>query len=75
MLTRQDWSVEQTAAWPKVVQSVWISHETIYQHSYVVKPSGGSLYRHPRCQKQWRKHCGAHDRRGVIPNRGSIDER
>ena len=32
-------------------------------------------YRHLRCQKQRRKRHGAYDRRGVIRNRVSIDER
>lgn len=52
-----------------------ISHEWIYQYIYAVKRSGGDLYRYLRCQKARRKRYGSHDRRGLIPNRVSIDER
>ena len=75
VLIRQDWSPEQIAGRLKVEQNIRISHETIYQYIYAAKRSGGNLYRHLRCQKQRRKRYGAYDRRGVIPNRVSIDER
>ena len=74
-LTRQDWSPEQIAGRLKVEQGVRISHEYIYQYIYADKRSGGDLYRHLRCQKRRRKRYGAYDRRGVIPNQVSIDER
>jgi IS30 family transposase len=47
----------------------------------VLPPSGtlrlltGDLWRHLRCQKKRRKHVGAYDRRGKIPNQRSIEER
>jgi len=76
VLIRQDWSPEQIAGRLEVEQNVRIiSHEAIYQYIYAEKRSGGDLYRHLRCQKQRRKRYGAYDRRGVIPNRVSIDER
>ena len=75
VLIRQDWSPEQIAGRLEVEQNVRISHEAIYQYIYAEKRSGGTLYRHLRCQKQRRKRYGSYDRRGVIPNRVSIDER
>jgi len=75
VLIRQDWSPEQIAGRLKIEQRVQVSHESIYQYIYADKRSGGDLYRHLRCQKQRRKRYGAYDRRGVIPNRVSIDER
>ncbi len=35
----------------------------------------GALHHHLRCRKQRRKRYGTHSRRGLIPNRTSIDER
>lgn len=56
-------------------QGVRISHEYMYQYIYADKRTGGGLHRHLRCQKKRRKRYGAYDRRGVIRNRVSIDER
>ena len=39
------------------------------------KRAGGLLWQHLRCQKQRRKRYGKHDRRGIIPNRQSIETR
>lgn len=39
------------------------------------KGTGGTLYKHLRCQKQRRKRYGSHDRRGQLLNRRSITER
>jgi len=75
VLIRQDWSPEQIAGRLKIEQRVQVSHESIYQYIYADKRSGGDLYRHLRCQKKRRKRYGAYDRRGVIPNRVSIDKR
>ena len=52
-----------------------LSHEWIYQYVYADKRSGGDLYRYLRCQKPRRKRYGSYDRRGIIPNQVSIDER
>lgn len=66
---REDWSPDQ------ISNHACISHETVYQRVYADKRSGGSLWRHLRCQKQRRKRYGKHDRRGTIPNRLSIEQR
>ena len=51
-------------------------HETIYQHVYADKKSGGDLYQHLRIlSKPYRKRYGSYDRRGKIKNRVSIEER
>ena len=52
-----------------------MSHERIYQHIYADKRTDGTLWQHLRCQKKRRKRAGGRDRRGLIPNRVSIDER
>jgi len=74
-LIRQHWSPEQISGRLKSEQGVRISHERIYQYIYADKRSGGDLCRFLRCQKKRRKRYGAYDRRGVIPNQVSIDER
>jgi len=35
----------------------------------------GDLYRFLRCQKARRKRYGTYDRRGIIPNQTSVDDR
>lgn len=66
---REDWSPEQ------ISNHAPISIETVYQRVYADKRAGGLLWEHLRCQKQRRKRYGKHDRRGIIPNRQSIEER
>ena len=66
---REDWSPEQ------ISNHADISIETVYQRVYADKRAGGLLWQHLRCQKQRRKRYGKHDRRGIIPNRKSIEER
>ena len=39
------------------------------------KHTGGDLHRHLRCQKKRRKRYGSYERRGILKNRVSIDER
>jgi len=75
LLIQRDWSPEQISGRLMAEQGVRISHEYIYQYIYADKRTGGDLHRHLRCQKKRRKRYGAYDRRGVIPNRVSIDER
>lgn len=75
MLIRQEWSPEQITKRFEMEKGVRISHEWIYQYVYADKRSGGDLYRSLRCQKVRRKRYGSYDRRGVIPNRVSIDDR
>lgn len=71
----QDWSPEQIAGRLELEEGVRVSHEWIYQYVYADKRSGGSLYRHLRCQKPRRKRYGAYERRGRIPRQVSIDKR
>ena len=52
-----------------------ISIEMVYQRVYADKRSGGILWKNLRCQKQRRKRYGKTDRRGIIPNRQSIEQR
>jgi IS30 family transposase len=72
---RQDWSPEQFSGWLKKNTDAEVSHEWIYQHIYKDKRSGGSLYKHLRCQKKRQKRAGDYDRRGKIPNQVSIEDR
>lgn len=66
---REQWSPEQISS------HVSVSPETIYQRVYADKKEGGSLWRNLRCQKKRKKRYGKTDRRGIIPNRKSIDDR
>jgi IS30 family transposase len=74
-LIRQDWSPEQVSGRLEIEHGTRISHEHIYQYIYADKRWGGDLHLHLRCQKKRRKRYGSYDRRGVIPNQVSIDER
>ena len=74
-LIRDEWSPEQIAGRLEREQGVSISHEWIYQYIYADKRSGGDLYQYLRCQKARRKRYGSYDRRGIIPNQVSIDDR
>jgi len=74
-LIGEDWSPEQISGWMKLEMNIFVSHEWIYQHILLDKESGGHLYRHLRCQKKRKKRYGSNDRRGVIRNKVSIDER
>jgi IS30 family transposase len=65
----EQWSPEQISG------HAAISPETLYQRIYADKRAGGSLWKNLRCQKQRRKRYGKVDRRGLIPNRQSIEER
>ena len=75
-LIRREFSPEQASAFLKNKEKIQISHETIYQHVIKDKANGGNLYRHLRfSHKKRKKRYGAHDRRGKIKGRVSIDER
>jgi IS30 family transposase len=63
------WSPEQISG------HAAISPETVYQRVYADKQTGGLLWKNLRCQKQRKKRYGMIDRRGMIPNRLSIDDR
>ena len=70
----EDWSPEQVSGCLKM-NSILVSHERIYQYVYADKRAGGSLWKHLRHPKKYRKRAGGRDRRGKIPNRRSIEER
>lgn len=72
---RFDLSPEQISEWLTKYELQSVSHETIYQYIYDDKRAGGNLYKHLRCQKKRRKRVGTYDRRGIIPNRESIETR
>ncbi len=75
-LIEEDLSPEQAANRLELEGVLKISHEIIYQHIYADKRSGGDLHRHLRSQKPPRKRCASgQERRGMIKNRVSIDER
>lgn len=65
----QQWSPEQISGHAD------ISPETVYQRVYADKRAGGLLWKQLRCQKQRKKRYGKTDRRGIIPNRQSIEQR
>lgn len=73
----QDWSPEQIIERLALLGApIQISHETIYQRIYKDKRKGGKLYKLLRCQKTYRKrYASGQQRRGMIKNRISIDER
>lgn len=53
-----------------------VSHETIYQHVWANKASGGTLHKHLRNNgKRNRKRGAKKDKRGIIPNRIDISMR
>ena len=74
-LIRFDLSPEQVSDWLQDNFGLHISHEWIYQYILTDKRAGGDLHRHLRCQKKRRKRYGSYDRRGILKNRVSIDER
>jgi len=75
ILLKEDWSPEQISLWLQANKYPSIGHERIYQYVYRNQRIGGSLYRHPRCQKKRRKRYGSYSRRGQLMNRVSIDKR
>lgn len=75
-LIRADFSPEQAAKRLSYEGGVSICHETIYQHIYADKHQGGDLHLTLRSQKPRRKrYASGQERRGMIRNRVSIDER
>lgn len=71
---QDEWSPEQVSGKLKA-SGISVSHERIYQHVYADKLAGGTLWKHLRHPKKYRKRAGGRDRRGKIPNRRSIDQR
>ena len=75
-LREEQWSPEQMSAWITKEGFGSISHETIYQHIYRDKASGGDLHtnlRH-RC-KSYRKRGAQRERRGHLKDQVMIDQR
>jgi len=71
-----DYSPEQIVGYCKKHSIEMVSHETIYQHVWADKRSGGELYLHLRTRgKKYQKRGSRHAGRGVIPNRVDIDQR
>lgn len=71
----EPWNLEQISGYLKANGQPGISHETIYRHIYADRRAGGDLHRALRCQKARRKRYGGRDRRGIIPNQVSIEQR
>jgi len=70
------WSPEQISGWLETEKIIKLSHETIYQHIWSDKKSGGQLYRYLRRQgKAYQSRAKSQAGRGHIINRVSIDER
>jgi IS30 family transposase len=72
---RQLWSPEQICGHLKAQRKPSVSHESIYRRIYADKQAGGNLHLALRCQKVRRKRYGVRERRGVIPNQVSIEQR
>jgi len=73
---KDDWSPEQISGYLAERNQILVSHETIYQHIWADKQSGGTLFKHLRwSRRKRRKRYGKRDRRGQIQNRVSIDQR
>jgi IS30 family transposase len=72
----EKWSPEQISGWLREEKGKQISHESIYQHIYADKISGGFLFKHLRRRgKVYQQRSKSHAGRGHIINRVSIDER
>jgi IS30 family transposase len=75
-LENNQWSPEQIVGWCKTKNINMVSHERIYQFVLKDKLAGGLLFKHLRTgQKIYKKRYGSKDRRGIIPNKVSIDDR
>ena len=74
-MPREDWSPEQISLWLEEQNLPTVSHEWSYQHIIQDKRCGGTLHPHLRRRKKRKKRYGAHERRGQLPNRVSIEER
>lgn len=72
---REEWSPEQISGRLKL-EGLSVSHETIYQHIWKDKKSGGILFKHLRRKgKKYNKRSSDRAGRGQIPNRIDIKER
>jgi transposase, IS30 family len=72
---RQDWSPEQISGYLKKMGDS-VSHQWIYEHVWVDRKSGGTLYTHLRHRgKKYNRRGSKKAGRGCIPNRIDIKER
>ncbi len=72
---REEWSPEQISGRLKL-EGIFVSHETIYQHVWRDKKSGGDLFQHLRRKgKKYNKRANDRTSRGQIPNRVDINAR
>jgi len=71
----REWSLEKISDCMKKNMDIAVSHEWIYKYVLKDKQTGGSLYLHLRCKKKRKKRYGSNERRGILKNRVSIDER
>jgi IS30 family transposase len=71
---REDWSPEQVSRRLRRERRPAASPERIYQHILSDRRRGGTLWRHLRRRKRWRKRYGS-PRRRRFPNRRPIAER
>jgi IS30 family transposase len=75
-LIREDFSPEQIVGVLKKQDIEGVSIERIYQHIWADKKAKGDLHLHLRRQgRKYRKRGNMKDRRGMITNRISIDQR
>jgi len=71
----EQWSPQQISAWLARERGLKVSHESIYRYVRANKAAGGSLHRHLRCRKRYRKRYASPPRTGPIVGRTSLDER
>lgn len=71
---KNDWSPEQIAGRLRRLETLTISHQTIYRFIHQDRRYGGQLYKHLRRLKPYRKRYGT-TRGAPCPDRVSIDER
>ncbi|MEC5396100.1 IS30 family transposase, partial [Bergeyella sp. RCAD1439] len=75
-LLSKDYSPEQIVGTLKLEGKETVSHERIYQFIWADKRKGGNLYKHLQTKgKRYRKRGCLKDKRGIITERKSIEER
>lgn len=73
---RRDLSPEQVCGRLQLLGKECVSHERLYQHVWQDKKDGGDLYTHLRVKsKRYHKRGNNNDRRGIIRDKVSIEER
>lgn len=75
-MSNHQWSPEQIKGRCDLQGIAMVSVERIYQYIYTNQSQGGSLYKHLRTARRWRKkRLNRKHQRGQIPNRIMIDQR